>query len=121
MNVLVKILDTFPQHDTFAIARVTINPIMSLVNVKLKRDKTGTKYLLDSSGFEDLKSLINLQDDTIVEKIYDAMVYQYEQHVLAMFNEEAVDDYEEYQEPSYIYLLEKKRIERRKRKVNVIE
>lgn len=116
MNVTVKILDTFPQHDTFAIARVTIDSIMSLLNVKLKRDKEGIKYLLDCSDFEDLNSFVELQDDTLVEKIYDAMVYQYEQHVIAMFNRD-VDD-EEYREPSYIYFLEKKRIERKDRKRN---
>lgn len=116
MNITVEILDTFPQHDTFAIARVTFDSLMSLVNVKLKRGKGSNQYILDFSENADQKLFVELHENTLAEKIYDAMVYQYEQHVLAMFERDEND--EEYRQPSYIYLIEKERIERKNRKRN---
>lgn len=115
MNVTVEIIDTFPQHGTFAVARVSIDSLMSLVNVKLKRGKGSQQYILDLSENEN-QLFVELHDNTLAEKIYDAMVYQYEQHVLAMFERDEND--EEYREPSYIYLIEKERIERKNRRRN---
>lgn len=116
MNVTVEIIDTFPQHDTFAIARVSIDAVLSLVNVKLKRGSKRNQYILALSDNEGKNLYVELHDNTLAEKIFDALVYQYEHFILDMFNK-GIDEIE-FQQPARIYVMEKDRIEMKHRKRN---
>ncbi|WP_374965370.1 hypothetical protein [Lysinibacillus sp. RS5] len=116
MNVTVEIIDTFPQYDTYAIARVSIDAVLSLVNVKLKRGCKRNQYIITLSDNDGHNLYVELHDNTLAEKIFDAMVYQYERFILDMFNK-GINDIE-YQQPARIYVMEKDRIEMKNRKLN---
>ncbi|POZ55055.1 hypothetical protein LYSIN_03352 [Lysinibacillus sphaericus] len=112
MYVTVEIIDTFPKHDIYALGSVTIDSMISLKNVRLKRGSKRNQYILDFPMMNEDQLYIDILDDELLEKIYDAMVYQYEQYILSMFDMDVNDEWEE---PPRIYLFEKERIEKKLR------
>ncbi|MGK4153682.1 hypothetical protein AB0X74_13685 [Kurthia gibsonii] len=78
MYVTVEILDTFPRHDTYALANVTIDSLISLKNVRLKRGKKLNQYIVEFPIKNGNQLYVEILNDELLEKIYDAMIYQYE-------------------------------------------
>lgn len=112
MYVTVKILDTFPEHEIYALVNVTIGSMFCLNNVQLKRGTKLNQYLIEFPKNSENQCYIDILNDDLLEKIYDASIFQYEQYIVSLFD---MDENEEWEPLPRIYLFEKARIEKKHR------
>lgn len=106
MSIVVDIIDTFPTRDTLAVGSVKIHSLLIVSGVMLKIDDESRRYYIQFPS-NDGQAFIKLSDRTVKEKLYDAMVYQYEKYIMSL-------DFSSLSAPKeYIYRLERERIEKK--------
>src|SRR5699024_2435979 len=105
VSVVVKNIETFPTHNTLAVADIKLHSLLVITGVRLKLDDQSDQYYVEFTSAEDEHGLVELCDDALKDKVYDDMVFKYEEHIKSLFLKENADKL------PYIYQLERKRIE----------
>lgn len=109
MSIVTKISEVFPTGYILAEGQVHIQSLNILAKVYLKLDNNSNRYKVEFPSSTDGHEIAQGTNDDLFEKILNAMVYKYEEYILTKTNED------EFESLPYIFRMEKKRIEDRKK------
>lgn len=107
MSVVVDIIDTFPTRDILAVGRIKLQSLLIVSSVTLKIDDESGRYFVEFPWNEEGQAIVELCDKTVKKKVYDAMVFKYEEYIMSLDSNNTNDSI-----PN-IYKLEKERIDRK--------